>query len=321
MYYKITYETNENDKKYMYFKFNESVGANEFVKKFKNNKFKISPATTNLDFNCDYDFISEKANELNFHVSEFNKLQSKDPTQNLFFPVFEFSGDVNTDKQLLNELHARFESYAGTNLEAFPGRNKIRSAKRHLDRINNNIHMLEQRLPYYYSQNENPLVYSRISYTTKNKRHKMQEIWYGEFSMQIKFGDLRMNYATRGKNIEHLFVDNDMVHISSGGRPTPQAVFNEGIHAHFGGYLKNKISDDNVIRSHEVGASALQNWYDENQLEQYGIENTPSQCAGYIILGEYYPMDPINMDSTIEDVLNYYSDCTRVVNYEIAEEL
>jgi hypothetical protein len=53
VYYKITYETNENDKKYMYFKFNDSAGAKAFVKNFKNNKFNISPTTTNLDFNCD----------------------------------------------------------------------------------------------------------------------------------------------------------------------------------------------------------------------------------------------------------------------------
>jgi len=37
----------------MYFKFNDSAGAKAFVKNFKNNKFNISPTTTNLDFNCD----------------------------------------------------------------------------------------------------------------------------------------------------------------------------------------------------------------------------------------------------------------------------
>ena len=37
--------------------------------------------------------------------------------------------------------------------------------------------------------------------------------------MACSFGDLRMNYATRGKNLD-IFKDNDLEHLE-GGRPTP----------------------------------------------------------------------------------------------------
>ena len=232
---------------------------------------------------------------------------------------FSFSGSKEKDKQLLNINHAKFESWAGGSIvNVFKGTNKVSKADFYLHRINNNIHMLEQRLEHWYGNDENPYVYSRLSYTTHNKRHPMVSKWYDSFSMQIKFGDLRMNYATKGKNLQHLFFDDDMVHINGGGKPTPQVSFNEGIHAYFGGYLNEKISDNLVKRTHEDGLNQLDNWCKTNKLEErFGIKNEPKQCRGYIILGSFYPEGELNMDSTVGEVINYYSDCVDVVSYEI----
>ena len=120
------------------------------------------------------------------------------------------------------------------------------------------------------------------------------------------------------KNLQHLFFDNDLVHINGGGKPTPQAVFNEGIHAYFGGYLNEKLSDNLFKRTHEDGLNQLNNWCKTNKLEKkFGIKNEPKQCRGYIILGSFYPEGELNMDSTVKDVINYYSDCIDIISYEI----
>ena len=218
----------------------------------------------------------------------------------------------------MNINHAKFESWCGNNVNVFKGTNKVNKADIHLHRINNNIHMLEQRLEHWYGNDENPYVYSRLSYTTSNKRIPMNPKWYDSFSMQIKFGDLRMNYATKGKNLQHLFFDDDMVHINGGGKPTPQASFNEGIYAYFGGNLNEKLSDNLVKRTHDDGLNQLDSWCKKNKLEEkFGIKNEPKQCRGYIILGSFYPEGELNIDSTVKEVINYYSDCIDVISYEI----
>lgn len=317
-YYVIKLKTNSNTIKTMKFKLNDCVASKDFILNFKNNKCNIMNSTKNISLNCKKDYIIEVKDKLNYHIKEFNNLQ-KQNNSSLRFQEFDFSGLKVDDKKLLNINHAKFESWCGKNdVNVFKGHNKIPKANIHLHRINNNIHMLEQRLEHWYGNDENPYVYSRLSYTTTNKRIPMKPKWYEQFSMQIKFGDLRMNYATKGKNLQHLFFDDDMVHINGGGKPTPQSTFNEGIHAYFGGYLNEKISDNLIKRTHEDGLEQLDNWCKKNKLEEkFGIKNEPKQCRGYIILGSFYPEGALNMDSTVGEVINYYSDCVDVVSYEI----
>ena len=316
-YYIINLKTKSNKMKVMKFKFNNSVAANDFILYFKDKKSKLIQSTKNISLNCEKNYILNVKDTLNYHINEFNNLQKKN-NSSLRFQEFEFSGSRVEDKQLLNRNHARFESWCGNDVNVFKGYNKVKGANIHLHRINNNIHMLEQRLEHWYGDEENPYIYSRLSYAIPNNKKPMNSKWYDSFSMQIKFGDLRMNYATKGKNLQHLFFDDDMVHINGGGKPTPQASFNEGIYAYFGGYLNEKISDNLIKRTHEDGLEQLDNWCKKNKLEEkFGIKNEPKQCSGYIILGSFYPEGALNMDSTVGEVINYYSDCVDVVSYEI----
>ena len=159
----------------------------DFILNFKNNKCKIFNSTKNISLNCEKKYIVEVKNKLNHHIKQFNKLQKNNSS--LRFQKFEFSGSIDNDKQLLNSNHVKFESWAeGSVVNVFKGLNKIPEAEHDLHRINNNIHMLEQRLEHWYNDNnnDNPYVYSRISYTTKNKRIKMNSKWYDSFSMQNK---------------------------------------------------------------------------------------------------------------------------------------
>lgn len=298
-FYIITLKTSNDKRKTMKFKLNDSIAANDFINNFKNNKPNISSNTKNISMNCEKDYILKVKNNLNHHINEFNKIIKKE-----YFQEFQFSGNIESDKKLLNINHAKFE---------FSSHNSV-----HLDRINNNIHMLEQRLPQWYNSDENPYLYSRVSYTTSNKRIPMNSKWYNEFSMQIKFGDLRMNYSTKGKNLQHLFFDDDMVHINKGGKPTPQKTFNDGIHAYFGGYANEKISDNLIKRTHEDGLYQLDNWCKINKLEKtFGIKNEPKQCKGYIILGSFYPEGELTIGSTVKEVIDYYSDCIDIIEYKI----
>ena len=316
-YYVIKLKTNLNEIKTMKFKLNDSLAAKDFIANFKNNTCKISNPTKNISLNCQKDYILKVKDTLNYHIKEFNKLQ-KNNNSSLHIQEFDFSGSVDKDKKLLNINHAKFESWAGNDVNVFQGRNTIPEANIHLNRINNNIHMLEQRLEHWYGNDNNPYVYSRLSYTTTNKRIPMKPKWYDSFSMQIKFGDLRMNYATKGKNLQHLFFDDDMVHINGGGKPTPQASFNEGIYAYFGGYLNEKISENLIKRTHEDGLNQLNNWCKTNKLEEkFGIKSEPKQCLGYIIIGSFYPEGQLNINSTVNEVINYYSDCVDIISYEI----
>ena len=285
------------------------------LKKKSNN---ISQATKNISLNCEKNYILRVKDVLNEHITKFNNIQEK-TNSSLRIQEFEFSGSKDKDKQLLNVNHAKFESWApGSVVNVFKGKNKNNSGNYHLHRINNNIHMLEQRLEHWYGNDDNSYVYSRLSYTTSVKRIPMKSKWYDSFSMQIKFGDLRNNYATKGKNLQHLFFDDDMVHINGGGLPTPQKSFNGGIHAYFGGYLNEKLSDNLIKRTHEDGLNQLDNWCKKNKLEEkFGIKNEPKQCLGYIILGSFYPEGELNMESTVGEVIRYYSDCVDIISYEI----
>lgn len=316
-YYIIKLKTNNNIIKTIKFELNDSEATKDFILNFKNNKCKINENTKNISLNCEKDYILKVKDTLNYHIKEFNNLQKKN-NSSLRFQDFKLSGSIKQDKNLLNINHAKFESWVNNDVNVFNGYNKVKEANINLHKINNNIHMLEQRLEHWYSDTINPYVYSRLSFTTSNKRIPMKLKWHNSFSMQIKFGDLRMNYATKGKNLQHLFFDDDMVHINGGGKPTPQSTFNDGIHAYFGGYLNEKLSDNLIKRTHENGLNQLNNWCKKNKLEEkFGIKNEPKQCRGYIILGSFYPEGELNMDSTVGEVINYYSDCVDIVSYEI----
>ena len=138
--------------------------------------------------------------------------------------------------------------------------------------------------------------------------------------MGLSFGDLRMNYATRGKNLGHIYQDNDLMHLKDGGKPMPQKTFNTGINIFFGGYSLNKLSENNCIKEHSETLIKLKKWIIDNQLkEKYDIDYNPYQCPGYIVLGRFIPTGLLNYNSTILDVFNYYFEYHYLDDYYIEE--
>lgn len=147
----------------------------------------------------------------------------------------------------------------------------------------------------------------------------MSSRWHRSFSLQERFGDLRMDYATKGKNLGHLFADDDVVHVDVGGLPNPQKTFSAGIFGFFGGTLNETISGCRIPRTHDEGKRALGAWHTRNRLkEKYGIANSVDQLPGYIVLGRFTPTGTVlNGRSTARDFAKFYSDCERVASYRI----
>ena len=180
--------------------------------------------------------------------------------------------------------------------------------------------MLEAKLETKYTQNlSNPYLHGRLSFST-NKRLKLNKKWYKYFSMERSFGDLRMNYDTKGKNLGHIFIDNDLKHLIEGGRPVPQSTFNVGINAFFGGYSQNKLSENNKILDHITTIKKIKKWIINNNLqEKYNIKYKESECPGYILLGKFKPTGELDINSKISDVFHYYSEYKYFDSYYIQE--
>ena len=80
----------------------------------------------------------------------------------------------------------------------------------------------------------------------------------------------------------------------------------------------DKLSDNKIKRTHEEGLKQLEEWCKKNKLkEKYEIDNNVEQCRGYIILGSFFPEGILNNNSTVKEVIDYYSDCVGIIKYEI----
>ena len=234
--YIIKLKNENNDIREMHFLLNDSEPTKKFVNMInKSNDKTIRESTYNFSFNSDINSPEIAKNNLNLHLNKFNLLQ-KSKKEIYSFKLFKFSGDILIDQQFLNKSHSKFEKWKGNkDLYNYFQNNEFlfNQSQYELDRINNCIHILEQKLLQKYSQkSKNYYIAARLSFTT-DERIKLSRKWFKYFSMDTSFGDLRMNYATKGKNLGHIFKDNDLEHLKSGGKVTPQKYFNTGINAFF----------------------------------------------------------------------------------------
>ena len=307
----------------MHFLLNDSEPTKKFVDMInKSNDKTIKKSTYNFSFNSDINSPEIAKNNLNLHLNKFNLLQ-KSKKEIYSFKLFEFSGDILIDQQFLNKSHSKFEKWKGNKdlYNNFQNNEFLFNQSQYeLDRINNCIHILEQKLLQKYSQkSKNYYIAARLSFTT-DERIKLSRKWFKYFSMDTSFGDLRMNYATKGKNLGHIFKDNDLEHLKNGGKVTPQKYFNTGINAFFGGYSLNKLNQNNTLANQLETTLKLKKWIVENELtKKYKISYKKSHFPGYIILGKFLPKFELNMNSTILDVINYYSGYDKFCSYRLEE--
>lgn len=259
---------------------------------------------------------------LNRHVDNFNELQHKHGST-LRMDSFFLSGSVSSDQVLLNRIHSQFESWNGECVEdacVFEGSNRVSEATYHLTQINYHVHALERRLEILYDK-ENPystpnLYFGQLPYTD---RILMSPRWHQEFSMQRKFGDVCIDYATKGKSISHIALDNDILLLEGGGMPRAQITFNTGVTVFFSGRPKERISEQVFHRTHYEGMEILRQWIIDNQVEEkYGIELSTESLPGCMLLGTFVPSGPsLAWNSTVSQVLKYYSDTDHAMAFKI----
>ena len=278
----------------------------------------ILPETTNISMSLDKDDVEIKISQLNHHIEIFNLLQVQNKKR-LRFPSFTPSGNALQDQQALNKLHAFFESWSGrytSQKSTYAGYNEIPEAEFHLNRINNIIHMIEKKLPSFYG--EDCSLSARVSYTTNGIKVKNTKSWHKCFTTDIQFGDLLMNYSTKGKTLWHLFIDNDIQHLESGGSPTPQEALNTGILAWFSSPPVSIYTKTREHSTYLVPDKMILEWIEFYSLsDRFSISNSPDQCNGYIKLGSFLPTYPLDQSSTESEIINHYSKCTRITNYSV----
>lgn len=350
MYYVIHFRNSTGDKTKMAFKLQRSRAAKQFIHLVQDD---IDHGRT-VDPSDDYNFAmaygrdtaTNMASDLNKHIDAFNVIQMKE----LRFRIehFKFSGNLLSDRQLLNQQHSDFEFFlnlmneentlvsrdsasrlaliesAGLGQRAavawnYP--NHELQCKSHLNSINRLIHRLESCLPMYYS-NSTSYLNAYIAYTVSNgSRVKNTREYHSCFTLGSEFGSLMMNYATRGKNLSNIYQDNDLIYLEEGGRCTPQSYINSGVLALFSGRADNRLSDDNS-HSHQHRKAAFEHWFESNNIRRFGYEmDCDRNCLGFIPLGTYCPTDPFDMNSMLREIVDHYKDYPILSHYELTKTL
>ena len=322
--YTITISNSKGEVRHLDFLLNRSMPARAFVLLHLHTGkrvLSIKKSTTNISFSSDKSYIHELVSEINTTINKFNSIQIRKGTS-LRFDNFSLSGSHSLDQNRLNIMHASYEKWAGklsysNNLSS--DFNVIREADVPLNRINNLIHLIEGNLISYYHHHMKHIS-SRLSYTVNSLKMVNGKRWHKYFTLEKKFGNLYMNYATKGKTISSLFYDNDLVHVQSGGLPTPQSHINCGIYADFSGSKDTKISDVNSKCNHNDEFQKLKDWYAKNRLADIlGRSVGMDMCPGYIKIGNLLPSPNLPLEATISDFINYYRGFNKVINFKLTK--
>lgn len=239
--------------------------------------------------------------EINESVKYFNE-------NNGYGAELEYVTEVTQDK--LNKLHFEFEHAANIYLpdellssehnqslqKKEPKCSDLNLLAFHLNNVNNSIHALESALRLSDTQfNAYFSTYLR-DMTKVNPSIPLETDDYQKFTLEGRFGNLLLGYGTTGKNLFHVFKDNDLDFFRNGNKPSPQRAITTNILAWF--------SDD---VNHDQELERYLNWYKNNKLLDEKIELTdPMNSIGYIKIGQQV-LPPLLKDKSRKDIIEYYS--------------
>jgi hypothetical protein len=217
---------------------------------------------------------------------------------------------LEVSQESLNKLHFEFEHAAniylpGDLLSSEHNRSLEKKTPKcpdlnllafHLNNINNSIHALEASLGLqsdylnaYFS------TYLR-DLTAKNPVFELEPKQYELFTLETKFGDLFLGYGTTGKNLFHVYKDNDVGFFASDNQASPQRAITANILAWFSEDKNHKIEFDQCSR-----------WYETNGLNHLLSDLAdPKSAIGYIKIGDYVK-PKILMNQDRKEIVEYYS--------------
>jgi hypothetical protein len=173
----------------------------------------------------------------------------------------------------------------------------------HLNNINSKIHTLEFAVGLksdekraYFSIFLRDLLKETMSIPFDAADYKL-------FSLNAKFGDLMLGYGTTGKNLYHIYLNNDINFFKDGNRESPQTAITTNIFGWF--------SDE---KKHDLEISRLSDWLSKNCDIEFDLSDERNSL-GYIKLGSLV-RDGFLQDLTDNEVISYYSN-GRIVDYYI----
>ena len=245
--------------------------------------------------------------------------------------------DLTNDN--LNALHEVYEQ----NMSQQEGENRLTEADNYyptreyvvnLNRVNNTIHQLEKcissiRDGFYEGTISACLVSSPSTpglgdtgkelFIIDSFNHDgdiLTEEDRQEFTLGRDFGNLNIGYSTTGKNLVQCYWSKDLNLIKTRGL-APQQVFNTNIS------IKFPLTEC----PHDVEYGWFKEWYDENNISQYGYTADVSvEGIGYLNIGKLIkhngiPVDPGSMDEGQRlNIINRIKQCT-LISYDIDTDL
>jgi hypothetical protein len=224
---------------------------------------------------------------------------------------------ITASQEELNALHFEFEHAANRFLpndllssdhnkaiqKLPPKCEDIELLAFHLNNINSKIHTLEfavglkpDQKRAYFSIFLRDLLNDTRSIPLDSEEFKL-------FSLDAKFGDLMLGYGTTGKNLYHIYLNNDVNFFKEGNRQSPQSAITTNVLGWF--------SND---KNHHEELSYLEAWLLKNFDEKFDLSDA-SHSLGYIKLGSLMiskDLEGLNHNQ----IIDYYSN-NKILDYNI----
>lgn len=305
----------------------------EFIEKSTNNKGNLPFSGYTLAFTSNINKINEVRDSINLIVDEVNDILNLNGKLKIFKIL---SSEKSEMIKQLNNLHCYFEYLLSRVTNVNDDRtNYIKNLKNSLsimdeyfedrlltknrdklilllNELNSKIHNLEGIVSESSTSRSN----GWINIPFKSPKTPMIDLYKPHFRMSNQFGELFLNYATTGKSLQQIFKDDDIEHIKNGGLATPQRHISPGIICMFNGQGR---WDKNVNCGEEVIIKKFEEWFDKNNLSDYGYKKRDiNNCMGYVKVGDFIPLER-HTTATCEEIVNYYDKFTIVDNVGVFE--
>jgi hypothetical protein len=211
---------------------------------------------------------------------------------------------LDTEVLKLNALHLYFEDVTKSvltqdSLRDSPEFDEFSLLYNHLEEINQLVHSMEN----WEDSGSNREFFGTIRLGDHCGTPHLENLTdkdYNNFTKDLKWGDLTLDYFRVGKDLQTCYATNDLELVKTKGLEQQITV-----HPAF----EMRFKDDGNWRDH------IPNWIEENNLDQYYDFSLPEFNSGRIVLGKL-DLTGTNKENVLEEMLK----CTGITNIELEDE-
>ena len=211
---------------------------------------------------------------------------------------------LDTEVLKLNALHLYFEDVTKSvltqdSLRDSPEFDEFSLLYNHLEEINQLVHSMEN----WVDSGSNREFFGTIRLGDHCGTPHLENLTdkdYNNFTKDLKWGDLTLDYFRVGKDLQTCYATNDLELVKTKGLEQQITV-----HPAF----EMRFKDDGNWRDH------IPNWIEENNLDQYYDFSLPEFNSGRIVLGKL-DLTGTNKENVLEEMLK----CTGITNIELEDE-